>query len=342
MELPPIKLDFLRSLTDGTGMIQHTKFAIPQKREGYTTDDNARALITCLKYLKLRGNEDIAQLVDTYLSFLLYMQRSDGRFHNILGYNRRFRDRVGSEDCMGRSLWACGHVLTSDLPTEKKKLAKEIFDRGFPWIPRFSSPRSKAFAILGLAHYRDAYPKDENILQNMKMLADQLVMSYKRESSDNWRWFEPYLTYANGRLSQALFQAYLKTRDEQYLHYAKESFDFILSTQLIDGVFVPIGNNGWYKKGGKRALFDQQPIEAGCMVETALTAFRSTNDKKYEEAARTIFDWFLGSNSLGVMVYDSETGGCRDGINPDGLNLNQGAEAIVSYLMARLDLEMTK
>lgn len=342
MELPAINLDFLRSLTDGTGMIQHTKFAIPQRREGYTTDDNARGLIACVKYLKLRGDADVVDLMDIYLSFLLYMQRPDGRFHNVLGYNRRFRDRVGSEDCMGRSLWACGHVLTSDVPTEKKKLAKEIFDRGFPWIPRCSSPRSKAFAILGLAQYRDAYPQDENVVKNIKMLADQLVMNYRRESSDNWRWFEPYLTYANGRLSQALFETYLKTRDEQYLHVAKESFDFILSLQLINGIFVPIGNNGWYKKGGKRALFDQQPIEAGCMVETALTAFRSTNGEKYEEAAGTIFDWFLGSNSLRVMIYDPETGGCHDGITLNGLNLNQGAEAIVSYLMARLDLEMTK
>lgn len=295
-----------------------------------------------MKYLKLRGGLEVARLIDIYLSFLLYMQRSDGRFHNSLHYNRRFADDVGSEDCMGRSLWASWYVLNSNLHRDKRMLAKEIFDRGFPWIPRFGSPRSNAFAILGLAQYRDAYLQDQNVVQNMRMLADRLINSYRRQVSEDWRWFEPYLTYANGRLCQALFETYVKTREQQYLHVAKESFDFLLGIQLIDDVFVPVGNMGWYKRGSDRELFDQQPIEAGCMVEAALAAHHSTGEKRYREVASTIFDWFLGRNSLGVVIYDLETGACRDGINPNGLNLNQGAEAIVSYLMARLDLEMAK
>jgi hypothetical protein len=243
---------------------------------------------------------------------------------------------------MGRALWAAGWVVNSNFHQEKRMLAKEIFDKGLPWIPKSNSPRSKAFAILGLAQYQNAFPSDQNVIWNMRALADQLVSNYRHCASEEWSWFEPYLTYANGRLCQALFETYMKVHDEEYLQVAKRSFDFILDLQMLDNIFVPIGNRGWYKRGGERALFDQQSIEAGCMVEAALAAFHSTNESRYKEAAKTIFDWFLGRNSLGVMIYNSETGACYDGLTPVGPNLNAGAEAILSYLMSRLEIEMTK
>ena len=342
MDLPPIKLDFLKLLTDDTGIIQHAKFATPKRQEGYTTDDNARALMACIKYYQIYDGSEVEKLIDVYLSFLLHMQRPDGRMHNLLSYHRRFEDEVGSEDCMGRALWACGRTMSSNLHTEKKLISKEIFDKVFPWVPDFKSLRSKAFAILGLCHYYKAYPQDQNVILNMKALADQLLNNYKLESSSDWRWFEPYLTYVNGRLPQALFEAYENTHNERYLQTAKAALDFLLKVQMTDDVFVPIGNKGWYKRGEKRATYDQQSIEASCMVEAATAAFRATGDEKYRRTAHTIFNWFLGRNLQHVTVYNPKTGGCHDGITPKGLNLNQGAEATVSYLLARLELELIR
>ncbi len=339
MDLPPIKLDFLKLLTDDTGILQHAKFAIPKRKEGYTTDDNARALIACTRNHTIFGNSNIGKLVDTYLSFLLYMQRTDGRLYNVLSYDRKFLDDASSEDCMGRTLWACGQCLDSRLSSEKKLISKEIFDKTFQWAFSFKSLRAKAFSVLGLFHYQKANPEDQNAVINIKSLADQLVEGYEHISSPDWKWFEPYLTYANGRLPHALFLTYSCTKKDKYLQVAKTSLDFLLQTQIIDEKFVPIGNRGWYKNGGERAIYDQQSIEASCMVEAARAAFLATGDESYRKAAYSIFEWYLGRNSKGLVVYNPETGGCHDGITPDGLNLNEGAEATVSYLLARLEVE---
>lgn len=339
MDLPPVKLDFLKLLTDDTGLFQHAKFATPKRREGYTTDDNARALIAAVRYYQIYGGSKMGGLIDVYLSFLLHMQRLDGKMHNLLSYNRQFMDDEGSEDSMGRALWACGYVMSSKLPVEKRLISKEIFDRSFSWFSGFKSLRSWSFAILGLCHYHRGYPQDQNIVPSMKALVDRLLSNYEYVSSSDWHWFEPYLTYVNGRLPQALFEAYRNTKVKKYLQVAKESLDFLLSVQLIDNKFVPIGNKGWYKRGEERAMYDQQSIEASCMVEAALAAFRATGDEGYQRTAGIIFDWFFGKNSHGVAIYNSETGGCYDGITPRGLNLNQGAEATVSYLMSRLEME---
>ncbi len=339
MDLPPVKLDFLKLLTDDTGLFQHAKFATPKRQEGYTTDDNARALIAAIRYYHIYGGSKVGGLIDVYLSFLLHMQRPDGKMHNLLSYNRQFMDDEGSEDSMGRALWACGNVMSSKLPVEKRLISKEIFDRSFSWFSDFKSLRSWSFAILGLCHYHKGYPQDRNIVPSIRTLVDRLLINYEHVSSSDWHWFEPYLTYVNGRLPQALFEAYKSTKVEKYLQAAKESFDFVVSVQLIDNKFVPIGNKGWYKRGEERAIYDQQSIEASCMVEAALAAFRATGDEEYRRTAGIIFDWFLGKNSRGMAIYNSETGGCYDGITPRGLNLNQGAEATVSYLMARLEME---
>jgi hypothetical protein len=339
LDIPPVKLNSLRLLTDDTGILQHAKFAIPKRKEGYTTDDNARALIVCTRWHRIFGNSDIGKLVDTYLSFLFYMQRADGKLYNVLSYDRKFLPDAESEDCMGRTLWACGQCLDSKLSPEKKLLSKEIFDNAFPWASDFKSLRAKALSVMGLFHYQKANSQDQNALTSIGSLTNQLVESFEHESSDDWKWFEPYLTYINGRLPHALFLAYTCTKKDKYLQVARDSLDFLLQIQMIDDKFVPIGNRGWYKKGGERAIYDQQSIEASCMVEATLSAFHATGDENYRKTAYTIFEWFLGRNSKGLAAYNPETSGCHDGITPQGLNLNEGAEAIVSYLLARLELE---
>jgi hypothetical protein len=342
VNLPPIKLNFLKAITDDTGVFQHSKFGTPNRLEGYTTDDNARALIAITKYSQIKGDSRSDRLIDIYLSFLLHMQRRDGKMHNLLSYDRRFLDDEGSEDCAGRTLWACGYVTDSKLSAERKLLAKEIFDKAFRWACFFKSPRAKAFAILGLSAYHKAYTKDQNLTRNIKILSDKLLEYYTNGRSSDWRWFEPYLTYENGRLPQALFEAYLETKQTKYIRVAEESLEFLLEVQILKDKFVPIGNKGWYKKGKLRSMYDQQSVEAASMTEAAISAYLATGNRHYKKTARTIFNWFLGKNTQNVFVYDSPTGGCHDGITEKGLNLNKGAEAIVCYLSSRIELQTTK
>jgi hypothetical protein len=343
LKLPPVKLDFIRSLTDDTGLLQHAKFGTPRREKGYTTDDNARALIALAKYLQTNGSSKIVdRLIDTYLSFVLYMQKKDGKMHNLLSYDRRFMDYEASEDCMGRTLWSCGFMMASNLSSEKRQIGKEIFDKLLPWAFFFKSPRSKAFATMGIKYYHEAYSEDPNLKKIIREFVEKLLGHYKAEHSKNWRWFEPYLTYVNGRMPQALFEAHQEMKYPHSLQTAKESIDFLLEVQMVNGTFVPIGNRGWYKKGEQRAMYDQQSVEAAVMTEAALSAFRETGDTAYRLTALAIFNWFLGKNTLKLAVYNSDTGGCYDGITAKGLNLNMGAEAIVCYLSAAIEVQSIK
>ena len=341
IQLPPLKMDYLWSFTDDTGVFQHAKYCIPRRNEGYTTDDNARALIACIRYHRLKKDPEMKSLANVYLAFLNHMQKTDGNFHNYLGYERVFLDVDGSEDCIGRTLWSCGSTINSALPKDMRMVAKDIFDRGLPWVWKTTSLRFSAFTIMGLSQYFQAIP-DSDLTANTAKLADNLVQHYQDEVKGDWHWFEPHLTYDNARLSQALFIAYRMVGNQKYLDVAKESMDFLLETQMVDDVFVPIGNDGWYKHGGKRAFYDQQPLEAAAMVEAAVDAYYATEDKRYVQVANTAFGWFLGRNSGKLMVYNPETTGCFDGIHADRVNMNQGAESSISYLLARLRLEELK
>jgi hypothetical protein len=343
LNCPPVRLDYVKALTDDTGMLQHAKFGIPRRKDGYTTDDNARALIALTKYHQIKSTgENVDRLIDTYLSFLLLMQRIDGKLHNLLGYDQKFTDDEGSEDCMGRTLWSCGYVVESSLSLERRLMAKEIFDKLLPWAAKFNSPRAIAFAVIGLAKYQNAFYEDQNPTKNIHALVDKLVGHYRINSSRNWHWYEPYLTYCNGRLPHALFEAYQLIPNQEYIKPALESLDFLLEIQSVNGAFVPIGNHGWYNRGGPRALYDQQTVEAASMTEAALSAYQATGLDNYKHAAKTIFNWFFGENTLNVSVYNYEMAGCYDGITSQGLNLNMGAEANVSYLAARLQMELLR
>ena len=197
----------------------------------------------------LFNDTSVKKLIDTYLCLLLYMQKSDGKMHNYLGYDRKLLDETGSEDCMGRTLWACGYCLNSKLSDETKLMSKEIFDKVFKWTTSFTSPRAKAYSIMGLFHYKKAYPNDQNVTLNIAVLSDQLTKQFEMESSENWEWFESYLTYSNARLPQSLFLAYEATGKNRYRQAAAKSMKFLIKTQTINNIFVPIGNRGWYRKG---------------------------------------------------------------------------------------------
>jgi len=340
-KFPAIKLNHLVSMTDNVGIIHHAKYSIPNRKTGYTLDDNARALIAATKHYGIFKSQQSLKLINTYLSFIHYAQREDGKFHNFFDYEKKHLDEEGSEDSFGRTLSACGYVASSKVHDNIKAAAKFVFDNAVRSVESLDSLRARALSIIGLYHYYKKY-KHADILDKARTLADCLVHAYDANSSGEWEWFEPYLTYSNSKLPESLFLAYLMTKNEKYLEIAKKTIDFLLNTLIVDGKLVLIGNKGWYHKDNKRALYDQQPVDAASMVQTLLIAYKITKKRSYYSNAVLAFNWFLGKNSLNQTMYDEATGGCFDGLSEETINLNQGAESTISYLLARLNLEESK
>jgi len=338
--LPPLTLRYLKEFTDDTGLLQHAKYLMPDRREGYSTDDNARALVVVSRYYDLKRSKEALRLAKIYLSFLYYMHMEGGMFYNKLSYDRQHKWDT-SEDCYGRAIWGCASLYASKMPEKLRLAAKELLDISLGSARSLKSPRSIAITVLGLYDYYSKV-KEENILKLIEELAWRLVELYNNTASESWKWFEDIMAYENARLPQALFLAYDIVREKTFLDVAKESFRFLSKVTIINGIFWPIGNRGWYKRGGMRALYDQQPVEAGAMVETAITAFRITRRRDYLRIAKVALEWYLGRNSARVRIYDNENGGCYDGITPWGLNYNQGAESALSFLLARLEIERAK
>jgi len=340
-KFPKFKLTHLLSLTDDTGVIQHAKHSISNRETGYALDDNARALIVAIKSYTLFRDAQSFELTKKYLSFIQYCQRKDGMFHNSVGYDRRFIDETGSEDSYGRSLWAVGCVISSKIYENIKATAKFIFDNAIENYKKINSLRGKAFTIHGLYNYYTVY-KNKDIKEKVKYLADFLVRKYKQNKSEGWRWFENSVTYSNGIIPSSLFLAYEMLGDKKYLEVGKESLDFLSNLVIIDNKLVLIGHNGWYLKNGERSFHDQQPVDAASMVYAYKIAYNITKENKYYQNSLIAFHWFLGKNSINQVVYDEVTGGCFDGLLPNCLNLNQGAESTISYLIARLNVEEMK
>lgn len=332
---PSLKLDHLRRLTDDVGIIQHAIYTVSDRRHGYSLDDNARALIVALKHHRLSGEVESLSLADKYLSFIRYAQTPDGRFHNFLTYDRRWLEEEGSEDSYGRALWSLGYAMASDVPSGLGRAAQDIFDAALPWLDSLGSPRARAFALLGL-HWRYQALSDERDLQHLCRHADVLLQNYRDTARKDWPWYEEYLTYCNGKLPQALLVAYQDTKVEEYLATARRSLDFLLEILFVNDRLELIGQAGWYPRGGPRAFFDQQPVDAEATVEVCLEAHRVTGKTCYYDLAFRAFEWFLGRNRLGLPLYDSDTGGCYDGLEPNAVNQNQGAESTISYLLSYL------
>jgi hypothetical protein len=332
------KLTGINLFTDETGILQHSKFGVIDRRHGYCTDDNSRALIAAIRHHKIYGGSKSLGLAKRYLEFLLFMHiKSDG-FHNLLSYDRRYLDEEGTEDSVGHALWATGLTINSGVPRMLKQLSSQLFDESLPKARGFTSPRGRAFALLGLCEYGKAHPQDSNLQKDIVQFTDFLVDRYGDNAKPGWTWFENYVTYANPRLPQALLESGVLLEDEYLIRIGKESLDFLIETQFVNGVFHPIGTNGWYRKEGNRAFYDQQPIEASCMVEACITANRALKEKRYMDYAHKAFQWFHGSNSSGLTLVDKDNFTCFDGLTENGLNQNKGAESTISYLLADLSI----
>ncbi|HOQ36949.1 MAG TPA: glycosyltransferase [Acetivibrio sp.] len=329
-----LKDDHIFRLTDDTGMLQHSKYALPDPNHGYTTDDNARALIMALMLYGRFKKKEYLDLVYRYASFLLNAQNDSGKFKNFMGYDRKWLEEEGSEDCFGRCLWALGYALSNDnTPTGVKQGLSSILKNAMPHVTGLNWLRAKAYSIIGLSCLEN---KDTTRL--VFQIAQSLCSQYDEHRDGEWKWFEENVTYCNNVLPWSLLAAYRVTGEKRFWEVAGESLQFLESITFKDGYFKPVGCDGWLPKGGKIAEFDEQTVEACEAVLTYMEAYEITKDKRFLKKAKKCHAWYEGANSKGISLIDSETGGCYDGLTPQGLNLNMGAESLVSYIISYLKI----
>ncbi|HSE48243.1 MAG TPA: hypothetical protein VLA96_03445, partial [Terriglobales bacterium] len=285
---------------------------------------------------------DAVQFSAKYLAFLkLAFDPSTGRFRNFLSYQRDWLPD-GSEDCHGRALWALGTVIGRSRDAGLRGAAGHLFELALPTAPSFTSPRAWAFVLLGIEEYLEGFPGDRDAIRVRDELLQRMLQRYQDARSPGWSWFEDSLAYDNARLPQALLSASAGADTGPRVATALSALSWLANAQHIAPAdhFVPIGSEGFYPKGGERARFDQQPVEAAAMVSACLQALRMTGDPRWRREAWSAFRWFLGHNDLGLSLYDAASGGCRDGLHPDRANENQGAESTLSFLTAQVELRL--
>jgi glycosyltransferase involved in cell wall biosynthesis len=341
-DVPALDLRHLRRLTDGTGILQHSKYWVPDRQHGYCTDDNARALIVVSRAAAhMTGGEDLQELAVRYLAFLRHAFNPErGMFRNLMGYERRWLEEQGSPDSHGRALWALG-VAAAELPDDTLRLlSQQLLHQALPAAENLPDLRATAFALLGLAAYLERYGGDSAAKRTRGLLAERLWCAFRSATEPAWPWPEETLTYANAVLPQALLESGRQLGCREMVDCALACLHWLMEVQTLDGHFSAIGNQGWYRRGGVRARFDQQPIEAQASLDACISAFRATGERLWLDRALAAFHWFLGGNDLGQGLYDHRTGGCYDGLQPTGVNLNQGAESTLAWLHALIQVHV--
>ena len=334
IEVPEPSLAHLKKLTDDTGIYQHAKLTVPNREYGYCTDDNARAIIAMTKYYAQYTEPEALQLFDTYLSFILHSQNNDGSIRNLMNFNRTWQENEPANDALGRVLWALGTVMAKPPSPSYLPIIKDCFDKSIKHVNK-QYPRGTAYSILGMSDYLKQFPGASDIKRQLEIAADGLIAQYEENSFPDWQWFEDTLTYDNAVLPHALFVAGL-TFEDKYLEVAEKTCEFLLANTYNGEYFSFIGCKGWYERGGTKATFDQQPIEAASTIMMLSAAYDATQNNRFLTLQRKAFDWFLGENDLHIPVYNFRTKGCHDGLVPGGVNANQGAESTLSFLLSLL------
>jgi uncharacterized protein YyaL (SSP411 family) len=330
-------------MTTHIGMIQFAKVNQPDIDSGYTLDDNARALVAMCMYYKMTGDPKQLEEITKYLGFIGHCQQPAGNFVNYISkYNTFSRQNTTDnlDDANGRAVWALGYLISLQglLPPEILKQAEAILNKSLPYIGRMHSTRAMAFTVKGL-YYSYSTKNHPEYLTLIKILANRLVQMFKHESADKWTWFESYLTYANSILPEAVLYSWLLTGDSIYKDIARSSFDFLLSQTFNKNGIEVISNKKWLQKGHLAGHFGEQPIDVAYTVMTLSKFYDAFKDEAYRVKMEIAFNWFLGKNRLHQIIYNPCTGGCYDGLEETHVNLNQGAESTISYLMARLTME---
>jgi len=344
-ELPALTLNHLSRMTDSTGVFQHAIFGVPNFSEGYCTDDNARAFILAVLLGELgEDTERVRTVASTCAAFLHYaFNTQTKRFHNHMSFDRRWLDAQGSEDCQGRALWALGIGVGRSPFRSFQMMAGQLFALALPALTEFTSPRAWAFGLIGIHEYLRRLSGDSLVNQTRETLTCRLMKLFESNAKPDWCWFEDELSYDNAKLAHALILSGHATGQSAVFERGVEALRWLNAIQISEkGHFRPIGSNGFYHRGGERATFDQQPIEAQAMVSACLEAYRTTSDFWWYEQAQRAFDWFIGWNDLGLELYSAESGGCRDGLHVDRVNGNQGAESTLAFLLSLAEMRLAQ
>lgn len=333
-------LEYLDTLSDNTGVIQHATLDVPNRSTGYCTDDVARALMVVYQKLAIDPRDKIARrLAPIYLAYLADAQLPDGRFHNFMSYDRQWLDCVGTHDSVGRALWALGYGMRYAPRPTWRRLCKRLFDKGRKALNWLQHARSQSYAMIGLAHAIAGNPSRSEMpiyKEDLRTLAEALKARYEQTQSPDWVWFENTMTYDNARLAEAMIRAGTALKNDEYLAIGLRTLAFYERITVENGVFVPIGNEGWYARGGQRPRYSQQPLEAVSLVDAALAAYEATGDAAFQATAQIGLEWYYGRNSRGIAM--ANDGGCLDGLNESSVNHNMGAESTLAFLSSAYTL----
>ncbi len=336
--LPPIKMDHLRVLTDYTGILQHAKFNVPDRNHGYCTDDNARALLlSVMLQNEVQDVDEVNRLTSIYLSFIDYAYNPvTGKFRNFMNYERQWLDKEGSEDSIGRTTWALGYTSAYTNVCNFYHHSNYLFEKVLASADKLTHPRALSYAALGLSHHAKVH-EEPAMIERLAQCTKKLFTLFDRTIDEEWLWFDDKVSYANSRIPHAMIHAGMLLKEEPLIQRGLKVLDWLIEKQFVNGIFSPIGNNGWLTPQGK-FTFDQQPLEANGMIDACLQAEEYVKDGTYADYALKAFYWFTGENDCGQPLYDFATGGCRDGLHSSGVNLNQGAESTISWLMSLLSI----
>lgn len=338
---PTVDLQHIRRLTNQVGIVQHATYATPNYHHGYCLDDNARGLLLALMIGEEAWDTEIDYLVSTYISYIYYAQRPDGKFKNFMGFDNRFLEDIGSEDAFGRGIWAIGYLVRSHTNPSYRQIGKEMFVRSLPHFKSFRSLRAVAYVVLGLVHYLEHEPQNQELTTELRNLISFMQAEYESNSDTNWHWFEKIVSYDNAILPLAMFRANKILHDEKVAAIATDSALFLDRILFREGHLSLIGNDGWYKETGIFAQFGQQPIEVYSTMLLYEERYAISKDVYYLRRMKTAYEWFLGNNDLQLCLYDAETAGCCDGLEAYGVNRNQGAESTITFWLSSVHMNRT-
>ena len=335
---PALNLSHVKRLTNPVGIVQHATFATPNYHHGYCLDDNARALLLLLMVKEDDPAQDVDALVSTYISYMYYAQRPDGLFKNFMSFDNQFLEDIGSEDAFGRGIWAIGYLVRTHTNSSYRQIGKEMFVRALPHFKTFRSLRAVGYIVLGLVHYLEHEPQNQELLNELRQLMSFMRNEYESNSTVNWPWFEKVVSYDNAILPLALMRANTVLHDDRLKTIAMDAAKFLDGVLFRASHLSLIGNEGWYEERGSIAAFGQQPIEVYSTMLMYEEMYKLSRDERYLGRIYHSFQWFQGENDLQLRLYDEETGGCCDGLEAFGVNRNQGAESTITFWLSSVHM----
>ncbi|WP_443938897.1 glycosyltransferase [Pedobacter sp. MW01-1-1] len=336
--MPAFDLEYVKKITDDTGIFQHAKFGIPNRKEGYCLDDNSRALIMAIMAYQNTKDPEALKLMPIYMSYIHDMQLENGDFRNFLSFSRHFLDEQGTDDSFGRTIWSLGYLIQHAPNRSYAEFGYELFFKAVPHFKNLVHLRGIGNTIIGLSHYMRTHPYDERIMHELIGLTNKLVDAFHQSKDEEWHWFEDKMTYDNAILPLALFHSCEITGNPEVKNVAHQTLAFLEKITFKEAVCTPVGNDGWHVRGrsGLMPIYDQQAIEIMGMVLLYFQTYTVTKERTYLKKMFTSYLWFLGENTLRIPLYDAETKGCADGLQRNGVNRNQGAESTLAYLISHL------